>query len=90
MEKQAPFTALLDFLDLLDAGHIYYTLRYSRPRMMDVDVSFPDGRWEVSFGEDGDYDVEKFVSREGVGGEEMMAELETDILEVIQERKERI
>jgi hypothetical protein len=68
-------TTLLDFLDRLDAANIYYRLRYSRPRMVRVDVSVPGERWEVEFGEDGAIDVEVFVSRAGVEGAERIEEL---------------
>jgi hypothetical protein len=89
MNNTAPFTALLDLLDKLQDANIFFRLRYSRPRTIDVDIDLPDGRWEVGFEEDGYFDVEKFVSREGVGDDELMQELLTDIEACRVETKEK-
>jgi hypothetical protein len=75
MNKKDNLTALLDFLDRLEAVGIYYTLSIHRPRMIMISIDVPGERWEVEFGEDGDIDVEVFVSLKGVGGPERLDEL---------------
>jgi hypothetical protein len=69
------FTALVDFLEKLRVASIYFTLGASRPRMITVYINVPGERWEVEFGEDGEIEVEVFVSRRGVEGQEALEEL---------------
>jgi len=40
-----------------------------------VSVAVPGERWEIEFSDDGDVDVERFVSTDGVRGKESLAEL---------------
>lgn len=90
MNEQTPanmFTSLLDLLDRLEAGNVFYRLRYAGHRNLYVDIDLPGGRWEVGFYEDGDFDVEVFVSRQPVGGTELLPELNRSIDECIAERK---
>ena len=55
---------LFDFLDLLEARNIYFTLNRIRDSVL-VEVSVPGERWEVEFFPDGNVQIEKFIS-EGV------------------------
>ena len=55
---------LLEFLDALEEKNIYYKLNKVRNAIM-VEVAIPGERWEVEFFDDGQIEVEKFIS-EGV------------------------
>ena len=55
---------LFDFLNLLEARNIYFTLNRIRDSVL-VEVSVPGERWEVEFFPDGSVQIEKFIS-EGV------------------------
>lgn len=62
---------LLRFLRRLDEDKISYRLERSRdPIMVVVDV--PGQRWEVEFYEDGEIEIERFVSTGVVGADEEM------------------
>ncbi|MCW3053717.1 MAG: hypothetical protein JWN14_2887 [Chthonomonadales bacterium] len=68
-------TTLLNFIHTLEANRIFYELHKHSYRKIMVSVAVPGERWEIEFGEDGEVDVEKFVSTGGVGGKERLAEL---------------
>ena len=78
MHSDSAFSALLDFLDSLNAGHIAYRLRYSQPRTISVDVDFF---------EDGVKYVEKFVRQVTMPEAEVWTELQNDIKDCITETK---
>jgi hypothetical protein len=54
------FGRLLDFLNRLDAAHVYYTLGHTRPESVMVDISLPGWRWEVEFMLDGSIEIERY------------------------------
>ena len=60
------FARLLDYLNSLDAAHLSYTLKHTRPDSVMIDVSVPGWRWEVEFMSDGSVDVERYRSVAGV------------------------
>jgi hypothetical protein len=62
----AVFGRLLDFLNRLDAAHIYYTLGHTRPESVMVDIALPGWRWEIEFMLDGSTEVERYRSFAGV------------------------
>jgi hypothetical protein len=56
------FQELLDFLQLLERGKIYYSLARVREETVMVRVDVPGQRWEVEFYASGEVDVEMFQS----------------------------
>ena len=52
---------LLDFLNKLEAHHIYYRLNKVRDPIL-VEIAVPGQRWEVEFFPDGSIEVEKFIT----------------------------
>ncbi len=56
------FDELLRFLKRLEEAKIAYTLRHSRSDALMVRINIPGERWEVEFLQDGDVEVERFVS----------------------------
>lgn len=64
---EAPFAPdvfgnLLGLLNRLSAARIPYTLRHSRADAVMIEVAVPGERWEIDFLEDGDVEVEVFLS----------------------------
>jgi hypothetical protein len=56
------FDELLAFLRRLEEAKIAYNLRCSRNDALMVRINVPGERWEVEFLQDGEVDVERFVS----------------------------
>ena len=52
---------LLEFLNELEAKKIYYKLNKVRDAIM-VEIAVPGERWEVEFFDDGNIEIEKFIS----------------------------
>lgn len=52
---------LILFLAKLEENKIYYRLNKVRESIM-VEIVVPGERWEVEFFEDGNVDIEKFIS----------------------------
>lgn len=73
--REGVFKTLLDFLEKLEAAHIYYRLSATTPRAIMVNIDVPGERWEVEFREDGAVEVEVFVSRGDIEGREAIEEL---------------
>ncbi len=69
------FEELLNFLRRLEGAKIAYTLRHSRDDAIMVRINVPGERWEVEFLQDGDVDVERFVSDGEMGDESALDEL---------------
>jgi hypothetical protein len=53
--------SLLDFLNNLEEKNIYYRLNKIRNSIL-VEVAVPGERWEVEFMEEGNIEIEKFIS----------------------------
>ena len=56
------FADLLSFLKRMDDAKIACTLRHSREDALMVRINVPGERWEVEFLQDGDVEVERFIS----------------------------
>lgn len=52
---------LLAFLKRLETSRLAYSLRHVRDTIMVV-ISVPGERWEVEFFEDGEIEIERFIS----------------------------
>ena len=61
---------LLEFLSKLEENNIYYRLNKVRDSIM-VEVAVPGERWEVEFFENGEIEIEKFVSAGMFGEQEL-------------------
>ena len=68
---------LITFLERLEEKKIYYKLNKVRNAIM-VEVAIPGERWEVEFFDDGDIEVEKFISNAEILGEEELEQLFLD------------
>jgi hypothetical protein len=66
---------LLQFLARLKTAHIYYKLSDPTEGAIMVEVSVPGERWEIEFHDDGRISVERFVSSNGVQGEDLLDDL---------------
>ncbi len=53
---------LNSFLNKLEEKKIYYRLNKVRSESIMVEVVVPGQRWEIEFMDDGDIEIEKFVS----------------------------
>jgi hypothetical protein len=60
--RQDRFDKVLAFLRRLDEARIHYSLAHVRDDAISVHIAVPGERWEVDFLEDGEVDVERFVS----------------------------
>lgn len=72
---QPLFAKVLAFLQRLEDAKIAYTLKHSRPTAITVNIDIPGQRWEVDFLDDGDIDVERFVSTGKIEDESRLEEL---------------
>ena len=70
------FSHLMAFLVRLDAAGVrHYTLAHSRDDALMVSVVSPGTYWEIEFMEDGDVDVERYVSTGKIEDESVLEEL---------------
>ncbi|NRD79018.1 hypothetical protein HPT25_16780 [Bacillus sp. BRMEA1] len=53
---------LIDFLNNLEEGNIFYKLNKVRKEAIMVEIAVPGQRWGVEFMEDGSVEIEKFIS----------------------------
>ena len=53
---------LNSFLNKLEEKKIYYRLNKVRSESIMVEVVVPGQRWEIEFMDDGDIEIEKFIS----------------------------
>jgi hypothetical protein len=73
--KEDRFDKILTFLHRLDEAKIHYSLGHYRDDGISVKIVVPGERWEVDFLDDGDVDVERFVSNGEIYEESMLEEL---------------
>ncbi|MGH9717249.1 MAG: hypothetical protein ACRD4R_11055 [Candidatus Acidiferrales bacterium] len=71
----ATISELLIFLERLKAARIYYSLSDPIEGAVTVEISVPGERWEIEFHQDGQINVEVFVSSKGVQGPELVDDL---------------
>lgn len=72
--KSSIFNKLNLFLQNLEQQGISYTLAHYRDEAIMVIVAVPGEPWEVEFLSDGSVDVEKFISKGEIAGEEALSE----------------
>ena len=70
-----PLSKLLNFLCKLEQNKISYTLEHIRDETIMVTVPLPGQLWEVEFFENGDIEVEKFITTTEIGGEELLEDI---------------
>ena len=58
---QTSLGKLLAFLEKLDDLKLHYRLAHVRPSIM-VEIAVPGERWEVEFFDNGEVEIERFVS----------------------------
>lgn len=75
---QTSLGKLLAFLDSLEEKRVAYTLAHVRDTIM-VCINVPGERWEVEFFENGEIEIERYISQ-GVDeiGDEKLAQLITE------------
>lgn len=69
---------LTEFLQLLDERREHYRLNRVRDAIM-VEIATPGSRWEVEFMDDGDVEIERFVSDGTIAGSEAISELLSEL-----------
>ena len=69
---------LLEFLERLEQHGIHYRLEHNRPESILVDIAVPGERWEVDLMENGEIEVERFVSDGSIYGEDELDMLFTE------------
>ena len=62
---------LLDFLNKLEEKKIFYKLSKIRESIL-VEIAVPSERWEVEFFENGEIQVERFISNGEITGEDSL------------------
>lgn len=67
-QSKPVISTLIEFLERLHQEHIPYRLEHHRPESILVDLAVPGERWEVEFLEDGEIEVERFVSDGSIHG----------------------
>ena len=75
MRGMDAFQKLLDFLNRLEANHIYFTLAHHRNEALMVCVDVPGERWEIEFFADSHVEVEVFGAGGGIEGEHALDRL---------------
>lgn len=71
---QTAMTKLLEFLERLESVKLWYNLTHVRDSIM-VKVYVPGEIWEVEFFENGEVEVERFVSTGEIEGKEAIDRL---------------
>jgi hypothetical protein len=69
------FNRFLVFLNQLERRKINYQIFHPREEAVMIIVSIAGERWEIEFLENGDIEVEKFISHGEIKGEEALQEL---------------
>lgn len=73
--KTSLFNKLLTFLNQLERKKINYQIAHHREEAVMITVSIVGERWEIEFLDNGDIEVEKFISNGEIEGEESLKEL---------------
>ena len=72
--KPDPFATLMEIVRALDAAGIHFEMAHNRHDAVSIRASVPGERWEIDVLEDGDVDLERFVSNGHVGGADEMTD----------------
>jgi hypothetical protein len=75
IKSQTLLLRLLEFLERLEKHGIHYRLEHHRPESIQVNIAVPGERWEGEFLENGDVEIERFVSDRKIYGEETLDSL---------------
>jgi hypothetical protein len=75
VETKPALSTLIEFLERLQQRRIHYRLEHHRPESILVDIAVPGERWEVEFLENGEVEVERFVSDGTIRGDEQLESL---------------
>jgi hypothetical protein len=75
MMSAAPLAKLTAFLERLDEARIPYTLHHSRDNAVMVCAFAPGEYWEIEFMDDGEIDIERYVSNGKIDDESVLEEL---------------
>jgi|HubBroStandDraft_4_1064222.scaffolds.fasta_scaffold160378_2 hypothetical protein len=81
MSQSGSLRSLLDFINALSSAKIFFRLDSHRDEAVMVSVDVPGERWEVEFFADGEVEVERFLSSDGVLGGEEARRLITELIE---------
>jgi hypothetical protein len=73
--KTNVFNKLLTFLNHLDQQKINYQIAHHRDEAVMITVAIVGERWEIEFLDNGDIEVEKFISNGEIQGEQALKEL---------------
>lgn len=73
--KTVLFNKFLSFLNQLEQKKINYQIAHHREEAVMITVSIVGERWEIEFLDNGDIEVEKFISNGEIEGEESLKEL---------------
>lgn len=73
--KTVLFNKFLTFLNQLEQKKINYQIEHHRDEAVMIIVSMVGERWEIEFLDNGDIEVEKFISNGEIEGEESLKEL---------------
>lgn len=73
--KTVLFNKFLTFLNELEQKKINYHITHHRDEAVMITVSIVGERWEIEFLDNGDIEVEKFISNGEIQGEESLKEL---------------
>ncbi|MGK7942828.1 MAG: hypothetical protein AB4062_22255 [Crocosphaera sp.] len=69
------FNKFLAFLNQLQQQKIDYKIDHHRDEAVMITVSLVGERWEIEFLDNGDIEVEKFISNGEIKGEQVLKEL---------------
>ncbi|EAZ88333.1 hypothetical protein [Crocosphaera chwakensis] len=69
------FNKFLTFLNQLEQQKINYQIHHHRDEAVMITVSLVGERWEIEFLDNGDIEVEKFISNGEIEGEEALKEI---------------
>ena len=73
--KTSFFNKFLTFLNQLEQQKNNYQIQHHREEAVMITVSIVGERWEIEFLENGDIEVEKFISNGEIEGEEALKEI---------------
>lgn len=66
---------LISFLNKLEEKKIFYQISKIRNESILIEITVPGQKWEVEFMENGDVEIEKFLSNGTIYGNDELAQL---------------